>query len=270
MGSKTKIDWADSSWNPVTGCLHGCEYCYARKIAHRFGGFIQEDNPNTGTWVTRNTNQPPVAVFTAPQERRDKSGMRVSAPYPLFFMPTLHSYKLGEPVRWTKGRNIFVCSMADLFGEWVPDEWIRMVFEACQIAFQHRYLFLTKNPARYYELAKDWKLPRLNAFWYGTSITNPETKYFWSALHHCFLSIEPLLQDFGESAVDPNIEWVIIGAETGNRKDRVRPKKEWVDNIVRACDEAGIPVFMKESLRALMGADFRQEFPWPLDAEEES
>ena len=37
MGKKTKIDWCDSSWNPVTGCLHGCEYCYARSIAKRFG-----------------------------------------------------------------------------------------------------------------------------------------------------------------------------------------------------------------------------------------
>ena len=35
---KTKIDWADASWNPVTGCLHGCAYCYARKIAERFRG----------------------------------------------------------------------------------------------------------------------------------------------------------------------------------------------------------------------------------------
>ena len=36
MGAKTKIDWCDSTWNPVTGCLHGCEYCYARRIAERF------------------------------------------------------------------------------------------------------------------------------------------------------------------------------------------------------------------------------------------
>lgn len=35
---KTKIDWCDSTWNPVTGCLHGCEYCYARGIAKRFSG----------------------------------------------------------------------------------------------------------------------------------------------------------------------------------------------------------------------------------------
>lgn len=42
MGYKTKIDWCDSTWNPVTGCLHGCEYCYARRIAERFSGAGKE------------------------------------------------------------------------------------------------------------------------------------------------------------------------------------------------------------------------------------
>ena len=37
MGRKTKIDWCDSSWNPITGCLHGCAYCYADRMARRFG-----------------------------------------------------------------------------------------------------------------------------------------------------------------------------------------------------------------------------------------
>lgn len=44
---KTKIDWCDSTWNPVTGCLHGCEYCYARRIAERFAGFEPGEN---GEW----------------------------------------------------------------------------------------------------------------------------------------------------------------------------------------------------------------------------
>lgn len=35
---QNKIDWCDSTWNPITGCLHRCEYCYARGIAERFGG----------------------------------------------------------------------------------------------------------------------------------------------------------------------------------------------------------------------------------------
>lgn len=55
-----------------------------------------------------------------------------------------------------------------------------------------------------------------------------------------------------------------IGAETGNSKNKVAPKREWIDDIVDACEDYGTPVFMKESLRELMGDDFRQEFPWEV------
>ena len=57
-------------------------------------------------------------------------------------------------------------------------------------------------------------------------------------------------------------EWVIFGAETGNRKGKVIPKKEWVDNAVRMCRNMGAAVFMKDSLRGIMGPDFVQEYPW--------
>ena len=40
---KSNIEWCDSTWNPVTGCKHGCEYCYARRIAARFGGYDSSD-----------------------------------------------------------------------------------------------------------------------------------------------------------------------------------------------------------------------------------
>ena len=101
---KTKIDWADSTWNPVTGCLHGCEYCYARKIAERFKGgceFVAHGTPEPLTWVVDD-----------PGKR--ENGQK--AVYPFGFDPTFHRYKLDEPKRWTKPRTIFVCSMADLFG----------------------------------------------------------------------------------------------------------------------------------------------------------
>lgn len=56
--------------------------------------------------------------------------------------------------------------------------------------------------------------------------------------------------------------WTIIGAETGRRKNKVTPEHAWIDNILEAAAFTGVKVFMKESLRELMGADFRQEFPW--------
>jgi protein gp37 len=57
------------------------------------------------------------------------------------------------------------------------------------------------------------------------------------------------------------IKWVIIGAESGARKGKVIPEKAWVNYIVEDCANNGIPVFMKESLRELMGDDFVQEWP---------
>ena len=88
--------------------------------------------------------------------------------------------------------------------------------------------------------------------------------YFPSSdnIGHSFVSFEPLLFDIGANIGGTGAEWIIIGAETGNREGKVTPRREWVEHIVEYCDSKGKPVFMKESLRELMGEDFRQEFPW--------
>lgn len=273
MGSKTKIDWADATWNPVTGCLHGCEYCYARRIAERFG-----------------SNQMPIftdyPVLDKPVRSVGFDGEKIQ-PYPFDFTPTFHRYKLDTPHHWKKPRNIFVCSMADLFGDWVPDEWIRAVFEACEAAPQHRYIFLTKNPARLCKMAsacqlEQWNkkhdrphpqtkefagtmpLPMHDNWWFGSTLDNANATRFDGRFRwNTFTNIEPLMEymnvGLGSFGGD---KWVIIGAETGNRKGKVIPKREWVENILNAARITRMKVFMKESLRDLMGSDFRQEFPW--------
>ena len=177
MGKKTKIDWCDSTWNPVTGCLHGCEYCYARKIAKRFGGASETHNNeccHECQWITEGTGE----IHDLDEPVYDFDNGR-NAPYPFDFDPTFHRYKLDEPQRWKKPRTIFVCSMADLFGKWVPDAWIREVFEACEAAPQHRYLFLTKNPERYMELASNGVIAKDQSnFWFGSTETAPEMPLF--------------------------------------------------------------------------------------------
>ena len=280
MGAKTKIDWCDSTWNPVTGCLHGCEYCYARRIAERFGGCWRLDLPPDTSWrgniggrnlmgdYARHNdgkchvlNEPEIEcdVFDPPSEYHGKR-----KPYPYYFAPTFHRYKLDEPLHRKKPRTIFVCSMADLFGEWVPDEWIAEVFRACEAAPQHRYLFLTKNPARLCRMESAGILPCHDNWWFGSTLDNKNAKRFQGGIkYHTFTSIEPLTEhmhvELGSFGSD---EWVIVGAETGNRKGKIAPKREWVENIVEAAQITGMKVFMKESLRDLMGEDFRQEFPW--------
>lgn len=260
MGSKTLIDWADASWNPVTGCLHGCEYCYARRIAKRFDGHLR---PRTKAVVTPN------GCIMGVEENLTVLETRYHAsPYPYGFKPTFHKYRLTEPQKWKKPKNIFVCSMADLFGDWVPDDCIDQVLAACLAAPQHRYLFLTKNGKRYMELAKEGILVKNENFWYGTTITNVDKPYWWSDEYHTFASVEPILEpfDFKELPPDEPVEaipeWMIVGAETGNRKGKVIPEKDWMDGILRGREKYGYAVFMKESLRGIMGEDFRQEFPW--------
>ena len=255
--NKTKIDWADMTWNPVTGCLHGCEYCYARKIAERFEGFAPEENND---WRLDTTH--PISELDGMQARRQKDGKIVPAPYPFGFFPTFHKYRLNEPTQTKKPQTIFVCSMADLFGEWVPEEWIQRVFMACNDAPQHRYLFLTKNPSKWPGIFQAYSEDETENWWFGQSLeTFKPHDYVWAVPKH-FISIEPILSAPDMSASLFGTSWVIVGAETGNRKDKIVPEKKWIYDILAKCVRENVPIFMKESLRELMGDDFIQMYPW--------
>lgn len=247
---KTKIEWCDSTWNPVTSCLHGCDYCYAKRIADRF----KTHDVSVGENVVAMELNNPFEI---------ESGKKQA--YPFGFTPTLHRYRLSDFKKKT-GRTIFVCSMADLFGEWVPDEWIEEVFAACKAAPQHRYLFLTKNPQRYINLSEKGILPEAHEqpnFWFGTSVTDGTMLYFWSEVHNTFISAEPILASFGKASSNIKTDWVIIGAETGTRRDRVVPKYEWVINLRNECWQQGKSVFMKDSLIPIVGEEnMSRELPW--------
>ena len=260
---RTKIDWADYAWNPVTGCLHNCEYCYARKQTVRFSGDVRLNMSDER--CKRYPADESLFVLEEAFVTRNKR----SIPYPFGFAPTLHKYRMGDLTSIKSGGNIFVCSMSDLFGEWVPDEWIKTVFENCIEQPQHNYIFLTKNPKRYAELKDKGILPKGDNYWYGTTITRMRDRLWSCNGYNSFLSIEPLLEDFEgfESATLHGISWVIAGAETGMGKNKVIPEKSWVNSIVIGCNENNIPVFMKDSLLELMGNEFIQQFPNQLSKE---
>lgn len=277
--NNTRIDWCDCTWNPVTGCLNGCDYCYARSIANRFGGWT-----TSGVKTTQNFfNDPP--VLNTPLLLERKNGKVVKAPYPFAFVPTFHRYRLGEPLKKQKGQNIFVCSMADLFGRWVPTRWIVEVLDACRKAPQHNYLFLTKFPERYVELDHLALLPCEENFWYGATITNADQMKRAAdsigQLPHevmSFFSMEPLMENVAESEEwdlahnGAYADWIIIGAMTGPGSESRQPCREWVEKIVEdAKNELSpfypIPVFMKDNLRKVWGRDLIQEFPEKLEAQ---
>lgn len=246
---KTKIEWCDSTFNPVTGCLRGCPYCYAKAMVNRFSGGTDDDQSK---------------LYVEDKPVRGKDGKII--PYPHGFAPTFHRYRLEQIRHWKneEPRNIFICSMADLFGEWVPDEWVSEIIEALDQAPQHNYLFLTKNVFKLDELLALGKIERKRNFWLGTTTTKASDMFFISNLANTFVSIEPM---HGPLEVIPErlkgwLKWAIIGAETGNRKDKIIPEPEWVLEAAAGLKALGIPVFMKDSLIPIVGEEnMLREFP---------
>lgn len=226
--NKTSIEWCDSSWNPVTGCMHSCPYCYARKIAERFRG---------------------------------------SKAWPNGFEPTLHMDRMDEPQKITKPQTIFVCSMADLFGRWIPDAYLALVSAACKKAPWHTYIFLTKNPQRYHQLSASFFQPNM---WFGASVTRQEDYDRLMAVRslpdwiNTFVSFEPLFGDMDIGELAP-IRQVIVGAQTN---PTVMPEFDAILEIQREANHAGAGVFCKDSLAYLNAGDrnnyFRRELAWPL------
>lgn len=262
MLHKSGIEWTDYTWNPVTGCRRGCDYCYARRIANRFKPQACE-RPETEPleYLPKGSE---LYVIDTPAQVIDQDGRRLrGTPYPKGFEPTFHTYTLDFPQHMDKPSKIFVSSMGDLFGEWVPDIWIQDVFDACDKAPQHTYLFLTKNPQRYCDLANAGKLPKRDNFWYGTSVTGKGAPLFATSVDfNTFLSIEPLMENL-EAGLGSfgGVRWVIVGAMTGPGSKHHQPKREWVENIVEAAGLTQADVFMKNSLAPIWGSDLIQKYP---------
>lgn len=272
MMNKTKIEWCDFTWNPITGCRHACEYCYARRQAQRFCGDIRLNKSSeqlkkideTGLWAL---------------EEPFKNNQGKVIPLPAGFEPTLHRYRLPMPEQKKKPANIFVCSMADLFGEWVPDEWIREVLAAGAAAPWHNYLFLTKNPERYkrlmYVLPEAYGTGELE-FWWGTSATDRGWMNMASEIMEdagsrtakMFVSVEPLLDDLAPEINTDVFKWVIAGAQTGPGAKQNKPKREWIQNIVDKCRRTNTPLFMKDSLLEIWEDPLIQQYPEPLQPKE--
>lgn len=141
--NKSKIDWCDFTWNPVTGCPKGCHYCYARKQARRFCGDVRL---NLSSKQITNVSHSGGRAYVLEQPFKSEAGKPIL--FPTAFATTLHRYRLPMPAQKKKPANIFVCSMGDLFSPSVPIRWIVDVLDACLAAPWHNYMFLTKYPER--------------------------------------------------------------------------------------------------------------------------
>ena len=256
--NKTKIEYCHYTWNPVTGCLHICGYCYARKITRRFSGI---GYPRCGEDVWGFD----LVELDEPYIWCDENNAKHRIAYPADFAPTFHKYKLNEPSQVKTPSIILVCSMADLFGRWLPDAWIDAVFDACAAAPHHKYLFLTKNPKRYIELHKTGKLPQKHYYgWTVTDKSNTHRNILIEKGYNTFVSFEPLLDDpcYFDNAQAKLTSWAIIGSMTGPLRAKYTPRREWIEKIVQHCQYAEIPVFMKNNTADVWGEPLLQQTPF--------
>ena len=256
MSDKTRIEWTEATWNPVTGCSkvsQGCKHCYAER-----------------DWA-RLSADPKTAYFGR-----------------AFTDVRFHPERLDQPFRWIKPRRIFVNSMADLFHEDVPDEFIDRVFAAMARSRWHTYQVLTKRAARMmaYLGAPDrkgrilaasmglgwagmmdmpWPLPHV---WLGVSVEDQATAdariplLLQTPAAVRWISAEPLLGpiDLDSSAVDGlhalgcghrncecrnrGLDWVVAGGESGPLARQMHPA--WVRYLRDECAAAGVPFLFKQ------------------------
>jgi protein gp37 len=245
MATRTKIEWTDTTWNPVRGCTKispGCTHCYAETFAERFRGVKGH-------------------------------------PYEQGFDLRLVPEKLLEPFSWTEPSMVFVNSMSDLFQDGVPDDYILRVVNVMMAADWHVYQVLTKRSERLRDMLGDVLRFASSArhIWWGVSVEDirygvPRIEHLRSAPAAIrFLSIEPLLEDLGVIDLS-EIDWVIVGGESGMG---ARPMEEsWVSSLLRQSRKASVPFFFKQwggvqkkrNGRKLRGRTY-DEFPFTTNAQ---
>ncbi len=174
---------------------------------------------------------------------------------PQFFIERLRQLNTAYP------KSVFMDSMSDI-AFW-KDEWIEKTFEVISRNPKNSYIFLSKDPAaiRKFIIFKNLTRRMADCVFFGITITNNSDLLKLDECEVDFVSLEPILSPVNIScfANHPEIKQIIIGAETGTRKDKIIPEKWWIDDIVRKAGSLQIKVFMKNSLKEIMGSDFRQD-----------
>jgi len=160
MSDKSKIEWTDASWNPIKArwfaptndgggkerigwhcekISSACAHCYAEEFNQRLGTqlpYVKESCRRTVIIGGPNAGQDWKGEHTDYREERGDAEV------------FLDEKTLLQPLKWKRPRKIFVCSMTDLFGEWVTDEMLDRIFAVMALCPQHTFQVLTKRPER--------------------------------------------------------------------------------------------------------------------------
>ncbi|UZJ39979.1 phage Gp37/Gp68 family protein [Prosthecochloris sp. SCSIO W1102] len=229
--TQTKIEWCDSTWNPVWGCFNNCPYCYARKFARRFGSVVAQSNG------------------------ADAEGLKA-------FKPTWLQ-KNFERTFPKKPSRIFVNSMSDLFF-WKPG-WMLAVMEVIRVNPQHTFLILTKQPDVYHDIPHYPK----NA-WLGVSVSTSSERWRIEEMkilrkmktkNKMFVSLEPLLCEKTDWMRGNFLDWTIIGLKTGGGMQSYNPPRGAINDLYGLSRLDGRPLFMKDSVGRVWDKQLTREFP---------
>ena len=281
MSENSKIEWTDSTWNPLVAyrgekrgwhcekITPACDNCYAASMNKRSDGLV-----GIGTGLPY-----------APDQR---AKLRFE----------VHEPTLLAPLKWRKPRKIFVCSMTDLFGDWWTDEQILRVIAVASQTPEHTYQFLTKRPARAIEILGHPKIEeyvdrvgRMNGWchsnaegrfplpnvWLGVTAENQEqadariSLLLETPAAKRFVSIEPMLgevdltnltvptangpeqwdgldkldaADAEPGTTSATLDWVIAGGESGPKARPSHP--DWFRSLRNQCQASGVPFFFKQ------------------------
>jgi protein gp37 len=210
--AQSSIEWTENTWNPATGCTKvsaGCKYCYAEVMSRRLKAMGVEK-------------------------------------YSAGFQVRTHENQLSIPYTWKHSKIVFVNSMSDIFHEDIHIHFIKKVFKVMNDNPQHVFQVLTKRSERLSEVHKELKWTQ--NIWMGVSVENENVKYRIDNLRNTrakvkFLSCEPLIGPLNNINFE-NIDWVIVGGESGYRPRAMSP--DWVLDIQDQCEIAGVAFFFKQ------------------------
>lgn len=221
--AKSKIEWTERVWNPLTGCTRigqGCVHCYAERMAARLAAMGKVDYQDVvnekGHW-----NGQVKLLFD----------------------------KLHEPMRWKKPSRVFVNSMSDLFHEKVPQIFINQVVRAMSNAHWHTFQVLTKRYDRPF-LAL-YPQDAVDHIWIGFSICTQQDadkarEYLRMVSRdgwRTWISYEPSLEKIDWKGFE-FVEWFVCGGESGPEARPMHP--DWARSARDWCRENSIPYFFKQ------------------------
>lgn len=250
-----KIEWTDYTWNVIGGCKHACRWdmpdgstaiCYAEEVANKL---------------------------------RDSKFYAQGFSYHYW-----HPNRLAEPLKLKTPSKIFLDSMSDLMGAWVPDEQINAVLDVARQAHWHTFQLLTKNHKRLLEFdfpdnvwvgvsappthmnGRPLDLEQQHKFVVATlnTLSKVKAKVRWMSIEPLSFDIAEVFWDWRESVGIPTrlpLRWAVVGAATNGMKV-YQPKPEWVCNVLEVLDADGAKVFFKGNLKGNAAANpWREEFP---------